>query len=222
MEKVKDAIQELFSNLEISAVAKDDLQEEFAHGIMVSNLAVMLARELGHDEMFCKDMSMAGVLHDIGKLQISKYLDVDKEDTLVIEQMKYIRMHSTFSYNVLKREGFSERIIKSVYHHHENYDGSGYPDSLKGEDIPVGARILRICDVFSALVSKRSYRDAFDVETTVEMMIDEVTNYDMRMFLAFQRVLHSESFISVTDLKTRINSTQMAAVKLFEKEAAAI
>ncbi len=219
---MKDAIRELFNDEEISPVVRENLHEEFAHGILVSNLAVLLAKELGQDSTFCKEIAIAGVLHDIGKLKISKYLEATKEDTLIIEQMKYVRMHSTFSYNILKREGFSDLVTSSVYHHHENYDGSGYPDSLKGEKIPFGARILRTCDVFSALVSRRSYRDAFDVETTVELMIDEVTNYDMRVFLAFQRVLHSDNFISVSDLKSRISSTQMAAVKLFEKEAMAL
>ncbi len=219
---MKDAIRELFNDEEISPVVRENLHEEFAHGILVSNLSVLLAKELGQDSAFCKEIAIAGVLHDIGKLKINKYLEATKEDTLLIEQMKYVRMHSTFSYNILKREGFSDVVTSSAYHHHENYDGSGYPDSLKGDKIPFGARILRVSDVFSALVSRRSYRDAFDVETTVELMIEEVSNYDMRVFLAFQRVLHSDSFISVSDLKSRINSTQMAAVKLFEKEAMAL
>ena len=75
-------------------------------------------------------------------------------------------------------------------YHHENYDGSGYPENLRGEDIPIGARILRVADVFSALVSDRTYRSAFDADIAVELMIDEVKNFDMEVFLAFQRVVH--------------------------------
>ena len=215
---MEDIIQELLTDESIDASIRGSLQDEFSHGMMVSNLAIMLSKELGESEEFCREMGIAGLLHDIGKLKVNKYLYANNEDTLVIEQMKYARMHTAFSYNILKREGFSENIVQSVYHHHENFDGSGYPDNLKGTGIPWGARILRTCDVFSALVSKRSYRDAFDVETTVELMIDEINNYDMQVFLAFQRVLHSELYLGIEDLKKRVNSSQMIGMKVFQKE----
>ncbi len=80
--------------------------------------------------------------------------------------------------------------MESILYHHENYDGSGYPENLSGENIPMGARILRVCDVFAALISDRSYRRAFDRETAVELMIDEVKNFDMEIFLAFMRIIH--------------------------------
>lgn len=215
---MEDIIQELLTDESIDASIRGSLQDEFSHGMMVSNLAIMLSKELGESEEFCREMGIAGLLHDIGKLKVNKYLYANNEDTLVIEQMKYARMHTAFSYNILKKEGFSENIVQSVYHHHENFDGSGYPDNLKGTSIPWGARILRTCDVFSALVSKRSYRDAFDVETTVELMIDEINNYDMQVFLAFQRVLHSELYLGIEDLKKRVNSSQMIGMKVFQKE----
>ena len=88
--------------------------------------------------------------------------------------------------------GYSDFILESIYYHHENYDGSGYPKNLSGEEIPLGARILRICDVYAALTSKRSYRDAFSPEVAMEMLIDEVKNFDMKIFLAFQRTMHEE------------------------------
>ena len=103
-----------------------------------------------------------------------------------------MRLHSKSSYEIIKREGFPEEIQKIVYHHHENYDGSGYPDNLKGDKIPWGARIIRTCDVFAALVSKRPYREAFDIDMAMELMIDEVKNFDMEVFLAFQRVVYGE------------------------------
>ena len=86
-------------------------------------------------------------------------------------------------------------------YHHENYDGTGYPGNLYGENIPIGARILRVSDVFSALISDREYRSAFDVETAVEMMIDEVENFDMKIFLAFQRVVHEVDIEKITGKK---------------------
>lgn len=179
---------------------KEDLEYAISHGIIVSNLAYYVAKELGENEKFCSDIAMAGMLHDIGKLKLSKYLYGRNKDTLKIEEIKYVRMHSTFSYKILKEMQYSAAILNAVYHHHENYDGSGYPDNLKGEDIPWGARILRTCDVFAALVSDRPYREAFDIETAIELMIDEIKNFDMEVFLAFQRFINSEQFDSVKKL----------------------
>lgn len=189
----------LIDKVESEDVIKEDLEDAVNHGILVSKLAFKIARELGMDEEYCYNLAIAGMLHDIGKLKLSKYLYGRRKNTLVIEEMKYVRMHSTFSYEVLKNKGYSETILQAVYHHHENYDGSGYPDNLKGTAIPLGARILRTCDVFAALVSVRPYRAAFEMETAVDLMIDEVKNFDMGIFLAFQRVIHDIDFNNIQE-----------------------
>lgn len=111
---------------------------------------------------------------------------------MVVEEMRYVRRHPELGYESLKDRGYSAFVLESIYYHHENYDGSGYPENLAGEKIPLGARILRICDVYAALTSKRAYRDAFSGETAVKMVIDEVKNFDMQVFLAFQRAIHEE------------------------------
>ena len=124
----------------------------------------------------------------ITKKNINKTKKVKKiEKKLKREQRKLSR-----KYESLKERGYSDFILESIYYHHENYDGSGYPKNLSGEEIPLGARILRICDVYAALTSKRSYRDAFSPEVAMEMLIDEVKNFDMKIFLAFQRTMHEE------------------------------
>ena len=92
-----------------------------------------------------------------------------------------------------------------MLHHHENYDGSGYPDNLRGNEIPLGARILRVCDVFAALVSDRAYRAAFREEVAMELMIDEIKNFDMKIFLAFQRVVGAEDFEEVRQMIRQYN-----------------
>ena len=154
-----------------------DLSAELNHGIAVSNLAYAVAKELGQDEEFCYQLAIAGILHDIGKLKLTGYINGQENDPLLIEELKYVRMHSTLGYEELKD-------------HHENYDGSGYPSNLSGDSIPLGARILRVCDVYAALISDRPYRKAFDVSSVIELMIDEIKNFDMEVFLAFQRVVH--------------------------------
>lgn len=185
---------ELLGTVDYEDCMKSDLSDAIDHGILVSNLALLLSKELHLDEEFCNDMAVAGMLHDIGKLKLCKYLYGRRKDALRIEEIKYVRMHSELSYKILENRGYNSRILRAIYHHHENYDGSGYPDNIKGEDIPYGARILRTCDVFAALVSTRPYRAAFDVETAVELMIDEVKDFDMKIFLAFLRMIHSEQF----------------------------
>ena len=168
-----------------------DLSEDLTLGIAVCNLAYAVAAELGQDEEFCYQMAIAGMLHDIGKLKLTDYINGQENDPLLIEELKYVRMHSSLGYEELKDQGYSELVLQSVLYHHENYDGSGYPSNLRGDSIPLGARILRVCDVYAALSSDRPYRRAFDVSTVIELMIDEIKNFDMEVFLAFQRVVHN-------------------------------
>lgn len=167
-----------------------DLSAELNHGIVVSNLAYAVAKELGQDEEFCYQLAIAGILHDIGKLKLTGYINGQENDPLLIEELKYVRMHSTLGYEELKDQDYSETVLQSILYHHENYDGSGYPSNLSGDSIPLGARILRVCDVYAALISDRPYRKAFDVSSVIELMIDEIKNFDMEVFLAFQRVVH--------------------------------
>ncbi len=177
---------------EMSAYLTEDLKTEIAHGIEVSRLAGRLARELKLDNDLCHDIEVAGMLHDIGKLRASTYLYGGEEETLNVEKMRYVRMHATASYEVVKNEGYPDRVCEMILHHHENYDGTGYPDNLIGDNIPLGARILRVCDVFVALTSDRPYRKAFDSETAVELLIEEVRHFDMKIFLPFQSIVHEE------------------------------
>lgn len=195
-------IQKIDSEEEI----KGDFKEAISHGILVSNLAFYLSKELKLSDEVCYEMAKAGMLHDIGKLRISQYLYGRSKDTLKIEEMKYVRLHPQLGYDALvKKKQYSMNILESIYHHHENYDGSGYPDNLKGENIPYGARLLRTCDVFAALVSDRPYRAAFDVDAAIELMIDEVKNFDMGIFLAFLRLVHSEEFVPIREYVNEIN-----------------
>lgn len=174
----------------IKHALKKEVPEAVEHGIHVSKMACLIGRELGLPEKMIYELAQAGILHDIGKLQLSNYMNGDKEDSFVVEQLKYVRQHSKLSADILKDKGYSDFIIESILYHHENYDGSGYPENIVGDSIPIGARILRVCDVFIALTSDRPYRKAFDVETSVGLMIDEVKNFDMKVFLAFLKVIH--------------------------------
>ena len=175
----------------------DSIPEALMHGICVSNLAYDIGKELDLDDEYCNMLAMAGMVHDIGKVKVYAYL-YGGDDTLNVEKLKYIRMHSKLGYDILSEKGFSDDVLEAVLYHHENYDGSGYPENLAGENIPLSARILRVSDVFAALISNRTYRKAFDFNTAIELMIDEVKNFDMKIFLAFMRVIHSVDINKIT------------------------
>ena len=167
-----------------------DLSAELNHGVVVSNLAYAVAAEMGRDEAFCYQMAIAGMLHDIGKLKLTGYINGQERDPLLIEELKYVRMHSSLGYEELKEQGYSDIVLQSILYHHENFDGSGYPSNRSGKDIPMGARILRVCDVYAALSMDRPYRKALENDEVLRLMIDEIKNFDMQVFLAFQRVIH--------------------------------
>lgn len=172
------------------------LKEQLVHGMQVSNLAWSVARRMGLSDDFCHRVAVAGMLHDIGKEEISGQID-ENQERLVVEEMHYVRLHAAAGYEILKREGYPEEIQKMVLHHHENMDGSGYPDNLSGEKIPLGARIIRVCDVYAALLSDRPYRKGFDQDTAIQLMIEEIKNFDMKIFLTFQRVIHEENNMEI-------------------------
>ena len=175
------------------------LQSLRSHAMCVSNLAYRVAKEVGLSGEQCYELALAGMLHDVGKLEVTKYINRRGKDTLAIEEMKYVRTHSTLSYTILNNQGYSNFILESILYHHENYDGSGYPSNLVGDEIPLGARVLRVCDVFAALTTNRPYRSSFDMDTAVELMIEEAKNYDMKIFLAFLRVIHEEGIEQILD-----------------------
>ena len=178
---------------------QDSLGDQIVHGMIVSNLAFLLGREMDLSDDQCHDLANAGMLHDIGKLRLRSYVYEEKEAKLNIDELRYVRLHSTLGYAILKEHGYSENILTAVLYHHENADGSGYPNNLKNHEIPLFARILRVCDAFGALISNRPVRGAFDIETALSIMIEEVKNFDMKVFLAFQKLSQSDELAEMLE-----------------------
>lgn len=184
-------------NNELIDYVVNDFKSGIKHGVLVANLTYALAKEYGMSEAEAYELKVAAMVHDIGKLKLSEYLYGRTNESLPEEEKKYMSMHSKISYDVLKKYDYSDNIMEVVLSHHECYDGSGYPDGLVGEDIPIGARILKVTDEFAALISDRPYRKAFDIDTAVSIMIDEVKNLDMKAFILFQRLIHEESTLEL-------------------------
>ena len=129
------------------------------HGQAVSRWAVLIARQLGMSAEDIEEVRLAGVLHDIGKVGIPIEV-LSKPTRLTPEEYEIIKNHSVLGERILEplKLGSIKRISRMVRHHHETFDGSGYPDGLKGEGIPLGARILAIADSFDSIVSDRAYK----------------------------------------------------------------
>lgn len=170
---------------------QDSLGEAITHGMVVSNLAYLVGKEMQLSEEECHKLAVAGMVHDIGKLRLRSYVYEEKEAQMGIDEIRYIRLHPALGYAILKEQGYEDYVLDAVLYHHENWDGTGYPNNLKAENIPLAARILRVCDAFGALIANRPYREAFDIETAFSIMIEEVKYFDMHVFLTFQKVSQS-------------------------------
>lgn len=187
--KKHEALQELFLSSIRALTAALDARDQYTHGHSerVTRFALAIAEELGMDEASRKRLELSALLHDIGKLGIEDTI-LKKRDKLTKEEYEQIKAHPEKGYYILKLIRQLEPYLPGVRHHHEHFDGSGYPDGLKGEEIPLDARIIAVADVFDALTSNRPYRSAYKSEEAVEIMRSEVGKYfDPTIFEAFMR-----------------------------------
>lgn len=174
---------------------KEDMIAMFDHGMIVAMLTEIMAKEMDLSTDDISDITKAAMLHDIGKLRLSAYLYGRKNDLLDVEEIKYARTHPVLSREILQEAGiYNENILNYVYHHHENFDGTGYPDKTTGDITPLGARILHVCDTYVSLVSERPFRRAYDKETAITIMAMESNNYDIELFMKLISILFSEEY----------------------------
>jgi diguanylate cyclase (GGDEF)-like protein len=132
------------------------------HSETVSALTAAIGTELGLDEATVDQLALAGLLHDIGKIGIPDSL-LQAPRTLSLEEMEKVKCHPALGYSLLDGLGIAP-IDEWILHHHENWDGTGYPNGLSRDEIPLGARIVRVADAFEAMTADRPYRPAQSVE----------------------------------------------------------
>ena len=147
--------------------AKDHYTQ--GHSQSVSRLAAQIARRAGLAESEVEEIRLAGILHDIGKIGVPETL-LNKPSALTPDEFEIMKSHATLGWKILEplKVKSIERIRRMIRHHHERFDGEGYPDRLKGEDIPLGARIISIADSYDTMVSKRVYKDGVPVAAALE------------------------------------------------------
>lgn len=127
------------------------------HLLRVAKLARSFCRLYYQSEAIANVAFMCGLTHDIGKLEVDQSI-LNKKGKLEDHEFEAIKKHSTYSYELLKQAGLNEYSAVAL-NHHERYDGKGYPNGVKGDELPTMAKIVSICDVFDAMTSKRIYRD---------------------------------------------------------------
>ena len=111
-----------FEAHDLETPIQDSLEGAVLHGIVVSNLAYFVAKEMKLPEEQCYNLAIAGILHDIGKLKLRSYVYEEKEAKLNIDEMRYVRLHPTLGYAILKECGYDEDVLVAVLYHHENAD----------------------------------------------------------------------------------------------------
>ena len=158
------------------------------HAARVAAYTVMLGRELGWDEDLLTSLEEAAYLHDIGKISISDRVLL-KPGRLNPQEWQQMRLHPVFSADII-RPLFPEPLVEGVRHHHEHYDGDGYPDGLVGDDIPLLARAMAVVDAYDAMSCRRPYKAALTYpECLAELQRCRGTQFDPLMVDAFLEVL---------------------------------
>jgi HD-GYP domain-containing protein (c-di-GMP phosphodiesterase class II) len=148
-----------------------------------------MAREYGMSEDDLVYVRRGALLHDMGKLGIPDAI-LQKPDKLTDEEWKIMRKHPQFAYDMLSRVEYLKAALDIPYCHHEKWDGSGYPRGLKGEEIPVAARIFAVVDVWDALTSDRPYRAAWSKEDTVAYIREQSgKHFDPQIVELFFKVI---------------------------------
>jgi putative nucleotidyltransferase with HDIG domain len=162
------------------------------HSERVSLYAEKIAREMLIDSEEIKNIRLAGLLHDIGKIGTFDYL-LDKPGKLTPEEFEIVKKHPAQGAAILKEIKQLRDIIPMVEYHHEKIDGTGYPYRLKGEEIPIGAKILHVADSYDSMTSDRPYRPAPDIEYALsELHKHKGTQFDAEVVDAFLRVLEGQ------------------------------
>jgi HD-GYP domain-containing protein (c-di-GMP phosphodiesterase class II) len=133
------------------------------HSTRLAEWALHVAGELGLDQSSLSDIEVAALLHDIGKIGIPDAI-LQKPAKLSDEEYGLMKKHPEYGWAVLRHVPGMERASLMILHHHESYDGKGYPAGLKGEEIPIGSRIVSVIDAFDAMVSSRPYREGLPFE----------------------------------------------------------
>lgn len=189
-EKLENAYMESIETLRLAVDAKDIYTR--GHSDRVSEYCVLIGKKLGLPEEDIKALKIGGLFHDIGKIGVPDSVLL-KEEKLTDEEYSQIKNHPSIGAHILSTATIFADILPIVKHHHEKYDGTGYPSKLSGESIPYLARIAALADTFDAMSSKRPYRDALSIEVIKEeIKKNKGTQFDPKLADVFLDILEND------------------------------
>jgi len=179
--------------------AKDGTAEN--HIRRVQLYATAVARELGMSDAEVQAVRTAALLHDIGKLAVPEHI-LSKPGPLTAEEFQKVQAHPQVGADIIAAVPFPYPVAPLIQNHHERWDGSGYPDKLKGEEIPLLARILQIADIYDALTTVRAYKPALSPESAVAILREEAAKgwRDPSLVNLFSEILPSFQAAPCADL----------------------
>jgi len=179
-----------------------DAKDQVTHGHIrrVQTYALQLATHLGvADERELRAVEAAALLHDVGKLAIPEHI-LNKPGKLTPDEYERMKLHAPLGSDMLSAVDFPYPVVPIVRHHHENWDGTGYPDGLRGSEIPIGARVLSVIDCYDALRSHRPYRRALSPSEALTIIEERSgTMYDPTVVEAFRSIQHEIEAQSVDE-----------------------
>jgi HD-GYP domain-containing protein (c-di-GMP phosphodiesterase class II) len=176
--------------LALAVEAKDPYSS--GHSKRVGFYATQIGEELGLDQETLRMLNDAGILHDVGKIGIKDEVLL-KASPLTPEEQKIMQQHPIIGEAIVKPVQSLAKVVSLVRHHHEAYNGTGYPGGLRGDDIPLGARILAVADTYDSMVTDRPYRKRLSTEeSTAELKRKAGIQYDPKVVEAFLRVLEKK------------------------------
>lgn len=192
--KLMEDLEEIFMGTIKSLIAAIDAKSRWTkgHSDRVVNYAFKIGEKLRLNKDAMERLQLAAILHDVGKIGTYEAV-LDKTEKLTAEEIEMIRKHPAQGADILMPLKGLRDIIPIMKHHHERYDGTGYPDGLAGDDIPLGARILALADVYDAMESDRPYRKGLTREAAVEELKKGAgTQFDPELVKLFVDILNQE------------------------------
>ena len=188
-EKLEQAYMESIETLRLTVEAKDVYTK--GHSDRVSEYSVLIGKKLGLSERDLRILKIGGLFHDIGKIGVPDTILL-KDAKLTDDEYSQIKNHPSIGVHILSTASIFSDLIPIVKHHHERYDGRGYPSRLAGEDIPYLARIAAIADTYDAMTSKRPYRDALPLDRVKEEFLNNLgTQFDPELGKLFLDILEN-------------------------------
>ena len=199
-QKLEKAYMESIETLRFTVEAKDPYTR--GHSDRVSEYSVLIGKQLGLSEEDLKTLKIGGLFHDIGKIGVPDSILL-KTEKLTDDEYSEIKNHPSIGAHILSNATIFKDIIPIVKHHHEKYDGNGYPSKLKGEDIPLFARIAAIADTFDAMTSKRTYRDSLGLDI-VKSEIERCkgTQFDPKLADIFLDILNNH-YTDIVEIQSK-------------------